>query len=490
MGTEHESRQVEVAVIGAGFGGICAAIRLKEAGVESLAIIDRGDDVGGTWRDNDYPGAAVDISTLQYSLSFVPNTEWSRLYATQAELLAYIRSVVDRFDLRRHLRLGVEVTEMAWDDVGRHWCISTSTGEVIQAGVVVSATGILSQPAIPAIPGLPTFPGDVFHSARWAHEVPLAGRRVAVVGSGASAIQFVPAIADEVGHLTVFQRSAPWVYPRGDRPITPRERWVHRHVPGAMRARRAVRWLRNDLVQWGLQRNGKLIRESRAAGLAHIDAQVHDLRLRELVVPDYEPGCKRRVISDDWYPALQRPNVDVVPAGVARIEGDTIVATDGTRVEADVIIFGTGFAATSFLAPMKVRGRDGLGLEEHWRDGAATHLGIAVSGFPNLFLVYGPNTGLGNNSALFMIECQARYIAGAVRHLRRYGARAMELRDDVEQESYLALQRRFAGTVYTSGCQGWYQSADGHVDTLWPSTTAEYWWRTRRFDPSAFRPVR
>lgn len=479
----HDSqREVDVLVIGAGFGGICAAIKLKKAGIDDLIVVDRAESVGGTWRDNHYPGAAVDISTLQYSLSFAPNNRWSRLYATQPELLDYINHVVDEFDLRRHLRLGVEITELAWDEDERRWLVSTSTGAGYCARIVVSATGILSLPTVPDIAGLRSFPGPAFHSAQWRHDVDLHDKSVAVVGSGASAVQFVPAVVDQTRAMTVFQRSPSWVYPRGDRLIEGRERWAHRHLPGFMRARRAARWFKNDLVQLGLQRNRKVVRESREAGLAHLRDSVPDPELRELLTPDYEPGCKRRVISDDWYPALQKPQTTVVKAGVDRIEGSTVIGTDETRVDADVIIFGTGFAATSFLTPMKIKGRRGHSLEEHWRSGASTHLGMTVTGFPNLFLVFGPNTGLGNNSALFMIECQAGYIAKAARFILNTPRRAIELKPDAERRSYEKLQRRFNGTVYTSGCHGWYQSEDGHVDTLWPATTAEYWLRTRLLD--------
>ncbi|WP_176562249.1 flavin-containing monooxygenase [Mycolicibacterium palauense] len=479
----------DVLVIGAGFGGLCAAVKLAEAGVGNFLVLDKGETVGGTWRDNDYPGAAVDISTLQYSLSFEPGKDWSRIYATQPELLGYIRGIIEKRRLNGHFRFNTEVTGLTWDEEALCWDVAVDGRPAYRAQFVISATGILSSPRIPAIEGAESFPGPSFHSAHWGHEVDLRDKRVAVVGAGASAVQFVPAIVDDVASMTVYQRSAPWVYPRGDRLITGWERFAYRYIPGALRLRRWQRWVKNDIDQLVLERNGKGVETYRAAGLAHIQASIADPELRALVTPDYLPGCKRRVISDDWYPALQRPHVEVTKASPRRIGGTTIVDTDGVERDFDVLIYGTGFAATSFLGSVRVTGCDGEDLHRHWAAGASTHLGITVSGFPNFFLVFGPNTGLGNNSALVMIESQVRYIVAAVTYQRRRAIRALTVKPTVERHSYASVQLRFDGTVYTSGCAGWYQSPDGHVDTLWPGSTAEYWWKTRKFDRGSYQQL-
>lgn len=481
--------QRDVVVIGAGFGGLCTAVKLDEAGITDFVVLDKGETAGGTWRDNDYPGAAVDISTLQYSLSFEPGKDWSRIYATQGELLAYIHRIIDKRGLATHFRYSSEVSSLTWDEQALHWEVAVDGAVRYHARFVISATGILSTPQIPRIDGLDSFAGPWFHSARWAHDVDLRGKRVAVIGAGASAVQFVPAIVDDVVSMTVYQRSAPWVYPRGDRTIDGWERFAYRYLPGVLRARRWQRWLRNDIEQLVLERNGKGVEGYRAAGLAHIEASIADPQLRALVTPDYLPGCKRRVISDDWYPALQRSHVEVTKATPATITTSTVVDTDGVEREFDVIIFGTGFAATSFLHSVRVTGTGGAQLHDHWAAGASTHLGITVSGFPNFFIVFGPNTGLGNNSALVMIECQVRYIVAALKYQRGKSIPALTVKPTVERHSYASVQLRFDGTVYTSGCAGWYQSPDGHVDTLWPGSTAEYWWKTRKFDHVRYQRV-
>jgi cation diffusion facilitator CzcD-associated flavoprotein CzcO len=397
--------------------------------------------------------------------------------------------IIDERGLRNYFRFNREVTSLTWDDEALRWKVGVNGEVTCRARFVISATGILSTPRTPEIDGLTSFAGPVFHSARWAHDVDLRSKRVAVVGAGASAVQFVPAIVDDVAGMTVFQRSAPWVYPRGDRTIDGWERFAYRRIPGALRARRWHRWIKNDIDQIVLERNGKGVEAYRAAGLAHIEAAISDPALRAVVTPDYLPGCKRRVISDDWYPALQRPHVEVTKASPSRVTATSIADSDGVHRDFDVIVFGTGFAATHFLESIRVTGHAGADLHEHWDNGAATHLGITVSGFPNLFIVFGPNTGLGNNSALFMIECQVRYIMSALRYQRSAAVEALTVKPTVERHSYAHVQLRFDGTVYTSGCAGWYQSPDGHVDTLWPGSTAEYWWKTRRFDPNNYRPL-
>lgn len=481
--TEH----FDAAIIGSGIGGLCAAIRLKRAGLD-VVVFERASEVGGTWRDNTYPGCAVDTSILSYSLSFDPNPGWSRLFAPWSELHAYLKGLAVKHDVRRRIRFDSTVTEMRYDEGQEQWEVSTADGDRVTSTWVVNACGLLSKPQVPVIPGLETFQGPVFHTARWQHDVDLEDKRVAVVGTGASAAQVVPAIAGQVRHLTVFQRSAPWVFPRNDKEIGSLEAAIYRYVPLALKARRWHRFWQNDRVQFGFERQDKTLESQKQAALAHIDAQIADPALRAKVTPDYLVGCKRRVMSDDYYPALTRPNVSLVTERVAAATGRTVVDGAGDEHEVDVIIFGTGFAATDFLSETKVFGLGGRELHDVWADGARTHKSLTVSGFPNMFFVMGPNTGIGAGSAAFVIESQVNYVLGAIKHLKRTGAAALDLRPEVLDRSYGRLQQRLSRSVYGSGCDGWYQQGpDGHIDTVYPGPLTEYWFRTRFFDRRAYR---
>lgn len=481
-----KSEHFDAAIIGSGIGGLCAAIRLKRAGL-NVVVFERAPEVGGTWRDNSYPGCAVDTSILSYSLSFDPNPGWSRLFAPWSELLSYLKGLAIKHDVRRHIRFNSTVTELRYDADGEYWNVSTSDGESVSASVVINACGLLSKPQIPAIPGLGTFQGPAFHTARWDHDVDLRRKRVAVVGTGASAAQVVPAIAGEVGHMLVFQRSAPWVFPRNDKVIGTRESMLYRILPFTLKARRWVRFWQNDRVQFGFERQDKTVESQKLAALAHLEAQIPDLELRSKATPDYAVGCKRRVMSDDYYPALGSSHVDLITERVAEVRAHSVVDGAGVEHEVDVIIFGTGFAATEFLSETKVFGLDGGELHEAWSNGARTHKSLTVSGFPNMFFINGPNTGIGAGSAAFVIECQVRYILGAFKHLRRTGAAAVNVRSEVQDASYEKLQRRLAGSVYGSGCEGWYQQGPGgRIDTVYPGPLTEYWLRTRRFDHRAY----
>ena len=481
--TEH----FDIAIIGSGFGGLCAAIRLKKAGYD-VVVFERATEVGGTWRDNTYPGCAVDTSILSYSLSFDPNPGWSRLFAPWSELLDYLRGLAERHGVRQDVRFGATVTETRYDSDSEHWQISASTGSPVTANFVVNACGLLSKPQIPLIPGLENFEGPAFHTARWRHDVELRGKRVAVVGTGASAAQVVPAIAPEVDRLLVFQRSAPWVFPRNDKMIGHVEQQVYRRLPLVLKARRWVRFWQNDRVQFGFERRDGIIEKQRTMALAHLEAQIPDAGLRAQATPDYAVGCKRRVMSDDYYPSLCRDNVDLITERVAEVGAHTVVDGAGNSHEVDVIVFGTGFAATDFLSETKVFGLDGRELHEAWSEGARTHKSLTVSGFPNMFFINGPNTGIGAGSAAFVIECQVRYILGAISYVRRRNAAAVDLIARVQNAEYTKLQQRLARSIYGSGCQGWYQQGpEGRIDTVYPGPLIEYWFRTKRFDPKAYR---
>jgi cation diffusion facilitator CzcD-associated flavoprotein CzcO len=422
-----------------------------------------------------------------YSFSFALNPEWSRSFSPQPEIWDYLRRCVDRYGVRPHLRLGHEVREAAWDSAAARWLIDTSQGRY-SADVLVAAGGPLTEPAVPKLAGLETFTGETFHSARWNHGHDLTGRRVAVIGTGASAIQFIPQIASKVASLTVFQRTAPWVMPRADRPITRVERALFRRVRPAQRlARYGVYWARE--VSAVLFLRPALMRVGEAVARRHLRRSIPDPDLRAKLTPRYRMGCKRVLLSSDYFPALRRENVDVVTEAITEVRPDAIATADGAVHEVDTIIFGTGFHVTDVPMARHIRGADGRTLAEAWTSSMNAYLGTTVTGFPNLFLMLGPNTGLGHNSVLFMVEAQLRYVIGAVRHLDRAGVAAIEPKPDAQRAFVAAVDRRMAGTVWVTGCDSWYLDATGRNSTLWPGFTWSYFLRTRRFDPSAYRTV-
>jgi cation diffusion facilitator CzcD-associated flavoprotein CzcO len=479
--------QPVVAIIGAGFAGLAMGARLKRAGFERFTIYERADAVGGTWRENTYPGCACDVPSHLYSFSFAQNPDWTRAYSPQPEIQAYLEKCRDTLGLREHIRFGCEIAEMRFDTPTLGWRLLTSAGETFEADVVVNATGPLNRISIPAIRGLDGFEGTVFHSAQWRHDHDLTGKRVALIGTGASAIQIGPEIASVVESLEVFQRTPPWVIPRADRAYRPLERTLFRRLPGFQRMYRyGIYWLQElgALLFLGSRTMSRLTEK---AARAYLRAQIADPELRARVTPEYAIGCKRILLSNDWYRTLQRENVALVTDAIAEVRPNAIATRDGREHPVDTIILATGFAATDFLAPMKVFGRSGAELSDAWKNGAATHLGISVAGFPNFFLLVGPNTGLGHNSIIFMIEAQVRYVLQAVGAIARGEAAALDLREDVQTASYGDVQTRMKATVWQSGCKSWYQSADGRNDTLWPGFTFDYWWRTRRFDVAAYR---
>ncbi|HEY0697188.1 MAG TPA: NAD(P)/FAD-dependent oxidoreductase [Micromonospora sp.] len=485
--TASEERRVRIAVIGAGFGGIGTAVRLRQHGHHDFVIFDRADEVGGTWRDNTYPGCTCDVSSHMYSLSFAPNPDWSHRFSGQAEIWAYLRRVVADHGLAPHLRLGHEVRSATWSPEGE-WLIETDHGRW-RAEVLVAAGGPLSEPSVPDLPGLSAFTGRVFHSARWDHGHDLTGRRVAVVGTGASAIQFVPRIAPSVERLYVFQRTAPWVLPRGDRAIGRSTHTLYRRVPAARRLARAWLYWTRELSATAFLRP-PLMRIGELAARRHLRRSVADPALRAALTPDYTMGCKRVLLSDDYYPALTRDNVELVRGAADTVEPDAVRTADGTRHPVDTIIFGTGFQVTDMPLAGRIRGRDGRLLSEVWQDGMHSYLGTSVVGFPNLFLVLGPNTGQGHNSALFMVECHIERLLRLLRHLDRTGVRAVEPTPRAQDTFVERVDRRMAGTVWSrGGCRSWYVHRTGRNSTIWPGYTWSYWLRARRIDPSAYHAV-
>ena len=480
-------RTYRIGIIGSGFAGLCAAIKLKQAGFDEFVIFERAADVGGTWRDNTYPGCACDIPSNLYSFSFERNPDWTRMYPLQGEIWTYLQRVVDKYGLRERMRFNAEVAEARYDEEASAWTVRFADGSSETVDVLIGATGPLSKPALPQLAGKDTLEGIAFHSARWRHDVDLAGKRIAVIGTGASAIQIVPEIASRASKVHVFQRTPPWVLPRPDRAFAPWERTLYRVLPLAQRLLRWAIYLRQELLVSGFLGGAAVQRRFRAWAQMLIARQVQNAELRAKLIPDYMPGCKRLLVSNDWYPALQRPNVELLTEAVSRLEGGRVIGAAGSEREADVVIFATGFAATDFLAPMKLYGRGGEELSKSWKDGAATHLGISVAGVPNLFLLVGPNTGLGHNSIVFMIEAQVNYLVRALRRMRRASLRTLELHPEVQQQSYREVQERMKRTVWVSGCRSWYLTPDGRNDTLWPGSTLDYWLKTLRFDPQNYR---
>jgi cation diffusion facilitator CzcD-associated flavoprotein CzcO len=469
-----------VAIIGAGFGGIGAAVRLKQAGVDDLVLFEKGDDVGGVWRDNTYPGAACDVPSHLYSFSFAPQAEWSRRFAPQDEIHAYLRRVATDFDVVRHVRFSTQVRSADFDEQAGHWRLHLADGGVHECDLVVAACGQLSRPAVPPLKGLDTFAGTVFHSAEWKYDHDMRGRRVAVVGTGASAIQFVPEIAPKTERLTVFQRSAPYVLAKPDREYGARTRTLLQRAPALLSLDRLRAYCVNEARSLGFNTEPRLMKGHELRFRRHLRRQVPDPALRAALRPSDPIGCKRILQSNDWYPALNLPQVELVTDPIAQVRPEGVVTADGRVHEVDTIVLGTGFAATELLAPMAVTGRGGRQLTDAWSKGAEAYLGTMVSGFPNLFLLYGPNTNLGHNSIVLMLESQIRYLAQAVAHLREGTTRWMDVRADIQASYNAWLQERLRGTVFAGGCRSWYLTADGRNTQNWPGSTLDFRRRTRR----------
>jgi cation diffusion facilitator CzcD-associated flavoprotein CzcO len=473
---------LRVAIVGGGFGGLGAAIRLSQEGIDDVLVFEQADDLGGTWRDNAYPGCACDVPSHLYSYSFAPNPHWTRSFSPQEEIWDYLRDCAGRFGILPCLRLGHNVRQTVWDEGRQHWRVETSRG-TWTADIVIAATGPLSEPKIPDLPGLDSFQGTAFHSARWDHDRDLRGRQVAVIGTGASAIQFVPEIQPQVARLRVFQRTAPWIWPRHDRALSAAERWLFRTVPGTQRLARSSIWLAREGYTAGFLHPG-IMRLSRRVALRHLRRSVPDPEMRARLTPDYTFGCKRVLLSNDYLPALTRPNVALITAGIREVRPGGILTDDGVEHPADTIIFGTGFHVTDSPVGQLARGRDGRTLAEVWQGSPKAHLGTTVSGFPNLFLLLGPNTGLGSTSVVLMIEAQVEYVLRALEFMRATGAATVEPRREVQQAFVAEMDARMRPTVWSvGGCQSWYYDRTGRNSALWPGYTFAYRRRLRRFDP-------
>jgi len=485
---EAHVRHFRMAILGAGFSGVGIAIRLKQRGYDDFVLIEQAADVGGTWRDNTYPGCACDVPSNLYSFSFALNPQWSRVFPPQREILDYLRRCARQYGILSHIRWNSELLDASWNEDDQCWHISTTRGQ-LTADVLILGNGPLSEPSLPPIPGIEGFEGTMFHSACWNHDYDLTGKRVAVIGTGASAVQFVPQIQPLVGHLSLFLRTPPWILPRQDRPVPDWKKTMFRILPITQRLMRTRVYLRLELVALALVYRPAMLESFERFSKRHLAHQVSDAALREKLTPRYSMGCKRILLSDDFYPALTQPNVEVITDRIREVRANSIVTGDGREREVDTIICGTGFHVTNAQLPQHVYGRGGQSLADRWRAGLGAYLGTTVSGFPNLFLLIGPHTGLGHNSMVYMIESQINYILDCLRTMDRRNMRAVEVRPAIQEAFDMEMQRRMRGTVWTSGCTSWYLDANGRNTTLWPGFTFEFRRRTRHFDPQCYNLI-
>jgi cation diffusion facilitator CzcD-associated flavoprotein CzcO len=488
MGKRYET---DVVVVGTGFSGLGMAIQLKKNGRDDFVILEKAADVGGTWRDNTYPGCACDIQSHMYSFSFEQNPAWTRSFSAQQEIWDYLRRVADKYQLREHINFGVELTGARWDNESCRWTVATKQGDEYVCRFLVAGIGALHIPQIPELPGLASFRGAMFHSANWDHSYDLRGKRVAVIGTGASAIQFVPRIAPDVAEMTIFQRTPPWVMPKPDHPMPKWATSLFASVPFTQRVYRSALYWINEARAIGFNGHPGLMKAAERIAKWHLRKQIKDERLREQLTPNYTMGCKRVLQSNDYYPALNRDNVHVVSAGVTEVREGSVVAADGTEHEVDAIIFGTGFHVTDAFDYLDLIGKDGVNLSKRWqRHGMQTYKGITVSGYPNMFFLLGPNTGLGHNSVVFMIESQVKYVAEAIELVDRNRADALDVRSEVQQRFNTEIQRKLIKGVWTQGgCTSWYLDATGVNRTIWPGFTWRYWLETRKVNAKEFELI-
>jgi len=478
--------QPSVVIIGAGFGGLAAAIELERHGHTNYTVLERQTEVGGVWQANQYPGARCDVPSIIYQYSYDLRPDWSRRFGNQAEICDYLKQASERFGVRPRIRFNTSVQSAHFDEQKGSWYLTLASGETIDADVMICATGQLSQPKIPDLPGRDTFAGAQFHSAEWDHSVDITAKRVAVVGSGASAVQIVPAIAQQTAHLTLVQRHPNWIVGKMDWAPSRLEKSLGRRFPIFLRGYHNVMWLyfesRYPLV---LRKADPVRRVWERILKRQIAKLLGDPHKTAACIPDYALGCNRILLSSEWYPTLAKPDVSVVNSGVASLDADGIVCSDGTRVDADVIVWCTGFTATEYIAPMEVVGRNGQNLRDAWVDGPEAYLGLVTSGFPNMFMSYGPNTGSLTNTLIYMFEKQASWIRQAIEHLGTTGG-WVDVREDVHREFNDEIQSRLQKTVFTAGCPGWYSTDSGKVTQVWTGSHVEYGRRTETLDPLIF----
>ncbi len=476
-----------IIIIGTGFAGVCAAIRLKQAGIDTFTILERSSDVGGTWRDNTYPGAACDVASHLYSFSFEPNPDWSNQFSGQKEIHEYIKHCIAKYGIGKHIQFNQNVSSSVFNEATGQWRVSTTNGEAHQANVLINGMGPLNRPSLPNIEGLKDFEGAMFHSSEWDHTYDIHNKRVAVIGTGASAIQIVPAIADKVAHLDLYQRTAPWIIPKHDKPISERTHRLFRMFPFLQKLQRAQFYFINELTVIMLVTKPSLAKHLEKLVLKFIGYKVRDPELRKKVTPDFTIGCKRILLSNNYYPALSKPNVEVVTDSIVRVEKDAIVTANNERRQVDAIILSTGFEASEYPKGFVVKGLQGKSLEEAWKDGPEAYLGTVVTDFPNLFFIIGPNTGLGHTSMIYMIESQVNFIVDSVKKLAAKKASWMNVKPEVQTRYNAELQAKLKTTVWQSGgCKSWYQTKSGKNTAIWPGFTFTFRNRTKRVNERDF----
>ncbi len=489
--SDPASMDFPIAIIGAGFSGIGTAIQLKKAGIESFTIFERAGEVGGTWRDNTYPGAACDVPSHAYSLSFEQSPSWSRRFAESSEIHDYLKSITEKWRLRKQIRFDTEIVDACFDETKGSWVLTTAKNETFTARVVVSCAGGLVNPATPDIKGLESFTGELFHTARWNHDYELSGRRVAVIGTGASAVQVVPSIVREVEHLDVYQRTPAWVVPKRDKVYSERYKRRLARFPALLRLSRFIKyWLSELMGPIVFLDNEWLSSLGKRQSLLHLKAQVGDPALREKLTPNFQFGCKRILISDEYWSCFERPNVELVTDPIEEIRSTGIQSKDGTFREVDAIIIATGFDLGLANAPFPITGLGGLSIDEAWREGATAYRGMSVSGFPNWFILMGPNTGPGHTSVLVYTEAQIAHTVAAIKKLRNEGLRYMHVRQEVQTRYNERLRGRMKYMVWSTGCNSWYLSTDGSNHSLYPGFAVEYVFRTRHFRERDYEFVR
>lgn len=471
---------LDAIVIGAGFGGLTAAVKLQEAGFGRFVVLEKGDRIGGTWRDNTYPGACCDVPSRLYSLSFALNPDWSRAFSPHNEIRDYMEKVARDFGVIDRFRFHAEVDKAVWDEAASLWRVTLKSGETLSAPVLVSGLGQLNKPGYAGIPGRDSFKGEQWHSARWRHDIDLAGKTVGCIGAGASAIQYIPEIAKTAGKVIVFQRSPNYIVPRKDREFSNLEKWLFRNVPATDKALRWLTWKLMDLRFEAFKLGTKAADKFKKQALDYLDEVVKDPELRAKLTPDYPIGCKRVLVSDDFYQAMVKPNVALETAAVKEVTPNGVKTGDGVEHACDVIIYGTGFITTDFISPVEVVGRNGKTLNEAWKDGAEAYLGVTVAGFPNLFMLYGPNTNLGHNSIIFMIEAQVGYMIEAMKALKERGAKALTVRDDAFARFNAQLQKDLTETSWAGSCSSWYKTESGKITNNWSGDTLTYSRMTRQ----------
>ncbi|KUI39917.1 cyclohexanone monooxygenase [Mycobacterium sp. GA-1199] len=475
---------VSVGIIGAGPGGLALGIFLRKSGFREFTIFDREDGVGGTWRINTYPGLACDVKSHLYSYSFDLNPDWSRLWSGQEEILEYFERCARRHELAPHLRLSTEITSARWSGDG--WELTSASGERFHFDVVVSAVGLFTRPVMPELVEEEPFTGTVMHTGRWDHRVDLSGKRVAVLGTGSTAAQLVPEVAKVAERVYSVQRSPTWILPKPDRAYTEREKWMFRHIPLAKKIYRTRLWLRSESNISVIENGSDKTQEFKGIALKMLEATIPDDELRDKLTPDHPLGCKRLVFATDYLQALTQPHVEVVASPARALRARSLVTEDGTELDVDVVLCATGYAAADYLGQIDVVGEGGVTLRETWSDGAYAHLGMAVPRFPNFFMLYGPNTNVGSNSVIFMLEAQAHYIVRALKHLRRRGKSYIEVKPQTMAAFLAKIDRWMEGTVWLTRCSNYFRAANGRVVTQWPRSARAFWGMTRRFKASDY----